>query len=347
MLRLSIVTILSVMLWSCKGKNQTNPSATGKPADMPLAIEAYIVTEASIDELMTIPGTLLANEDLVVKSEISGRITQIGFKEGTEVTKGQLLFKIFDADLQAQLKKLKVQQELLLKTLNRQKELKAVNGVSEQDYDNTESQLATLDAEVQLLEAQISKTEIRAPFSGKMGLRNVSEGATVSAGETLTGLQQINPLKLELLIPEKYAGKLKNGTKIKFRCSSGSEEGMAEVYAIQPGADPQTRNIRVRAITSNQDARLHPGQFVEVLLPASENAKSIVIPTQAVIPEAKGKKVVRIKSGKAEFVSITTGARTEKMVEITSGLSIGDTVATTGIMKLRPETKVTIKEFVK
>lgn len=347
MFRLFPFIYLAFLVLGCKGKSDSPAAAQGKPGDMPVAISAYVVTESLIDELATLPGTLLANEELVVKSEISGRITQIAFKEGAEITKGQLLFKIFDADLQAQLKKLNVQRELLQKTIKRQKELQAVNGVSAQDYDNTESQMAALDADIQLLEAQISKTEIKAPFSGKVGLRNVSEGATVTAGEALTTLQQISPLKLEVLLPEKNAGKLKSGTKLKFRSMGTQEERIAEVYAIQPGADAQTRSIRVRATTPNQDAKLHPGQFVEVILSAAENGKSLVIPTQAVIPEAKGKKVVRIKGGQAEFVPITIGVRTEKYVEVTSGLALSDTVATTGIMKLRPESKVTIKEIVK
>ncbi len=347
MYRLLPFMFLVLVVWGCKGKNEATAPSQGKPGDMPVAISAFVVAESQIDELATLPGTLLANEELVVKSEIPGRITQIAFKEGAEVTKGQLLFKIFDADLQAQLKKLKVQRDLLQKTLNRQKELQALNGVSAQEYDNTESQLAAVDADIQLMEAQIQKTEIKAPFSARAGLRNVSEGATITVGESLTTLQQVNPLKLDVLVPEKNAARIKAGTKLKFRSMSDSGERVAEVYAIQPGADAQTRCIRVRAITQNQDAKLHPGQYVDVILSNADQGKSLVIPTQSVIPEAKGKKVVRIKGGQAEFVPITIGARTEKYVEVTSGLALGDTVATTGIMKLRPESKVTIKEIVK
>ena len=328
------------MLTGCKGRKEENkPKTTGGRS---LQAEAFIVKAAPLESVYQSSGTLLSNEEISVYPETPGRITAINFKEGSHIKKGDLLVQLFNADIQAQIQKLKAQRELAITTKGRQDELLAINGISRQEYDNTVTQVASIDADIAYNEAQLRRLQIHAPFDGIIGLRNVSLGAIVSSSTLITTIQQVHPLKLDFPVPDQYRSAVKVGAVFYFTVSGLRDTLKAKVAAIQPASDAVTRTVTIRGIAPNPDARLIPGAFANVYFPLSENTQAIVIPSQCIIPTTKDRQVAIVKGGKAELVTVTTGMRMVSDVEILHGLQPGDTVMTTGIMQVKPGMEVKI-----
>ncbi len=300
-----------------------------------LMVDGYVITPQALPNQITTTGSLLSNEYTEVRPEISGRITHIYFKEGAFVEKGDLLVKLFDGDLQAQMRQLAIQKTLADTTLARQEKLLEISGISRQAVDDSRNQVASFEAQIDYYKAEISKTEIRAPFSGRLGLREVSEGAIVSPTTLVTKIYQNNPLKLEFSIPERYSAQLKKGDQISFTTASHPDQSFwGTIYAVNPGIDPQSRTLTLRAHVSNKKNILAPGSFASVQVKLQEIKNALMIPTDALIPTTKDDQVVRCKNGKAEFVPVKTGLRTSDQVQITSGIHAGDTILTTGILQV-------------
>ncbi|MGO4289506.1 efflux RND transporter periplasmic adaptor subunit [Chitinophaga sp. RAB17] len=301
-----------------------------------LLTDAWIVKTSRLDQSIEASGTLQSNEEVEVKPEINGRIIHLYFKEGTSVKRGDLLVKLYDEDLKAQLQKLKLQQQLSKTTLERQENLLKINGISQQDVDVTRNQVSAYGADMDYTQTQLQKTELRAPFSGKLGLRNVSEGAIVSSATIITTLQQIDPLKMDFSVAEKYRNAIKNGDQVNFYVAGDNKEYKGSIYAIDPKIDLTTRTVKLRAIVPNNNGILFPGSFAKVKIVLKDMPEAMMIPSQAVIPGTRDKKVIIADGGKAKFVVVETGLRTESSVQITTGLQPGDTVITTGILQLKP-----------
>ncbi|RAJ75667.1 membrane fusion protein (multidrug efflux system) [Chitinophaga dinghuensis] len=320
------------------GNKSSEPAAPAKggPGKSQVVIDAFIVKTSPIDQYIDASGTLQSNEEVEVKPEINGRITRLFFKEGTNVKKGDLLVKIYDEDLKAQLQKLKLQQQLAKTTLERQENLLKINGISRQDVDVTRNQVSAYAADMDYTQTQLQKTELRAPFSGRLGLRNVSEGAIVSNAVVITTLQQIDPLKIDFTVPEKYRNVVKNGDKLSFTVAGDQNTYNGSIYAIDPKIDLATRTVKLRAIVPNNNGILFPGSFAKIHINLKDLPDAMMIPSQAVIPGTRDKKVIVADSGRAKFVVVETGIRDENSVQITSGLKIGDTVITSGILQLKP-----------
>ncbi|WP_109696506.1 efflux RND transporter periplasmic adaptor subunit [Chitinophaga deserti] len=313
------------------------PAAGGaRPAARPIQADAYVVKPVKLDEIIEASGTLQSNEEVELKPEITGRITQIHFKEGAKVAKGTLLIKIYDGDILATLRKLELQRELARTTLARQESLLKINGISRQDVDVTTNQVAAYGADIEYNRAQLQKTEIRAPFSGTIGLRNVSEGAIVGPTTIMTTLQQLDPLKIDFAAPEKYRNAIRKGEPVYFSVTGDTTRYRGSIYAIDPKIDLATRSVKIRAVVPNPSGTLFPGSFARTSIQLKDNPNAIMIPSQAVIPGTRFKQVIVADSGKAKFVIVETGIRNESNVQITSGLEIGDTVITTGILQLKP-----------
>lgn len=329
-----IATIAVLSFNSCKsGKDDT---AKGKPtAPKVLPVEIVVVQTAPLQNLYQSSGTLLSNEEISVYPETPGRITAINFKEGTRVRKGDLLVQLFNADIEAQIQKLKVQRKLAVTTKERQDELLEISGISKQEYDNTITNIASIDADIVYNEAQLRRLQIRAPFDGIIGLRNVSVGAIVSSATLITSIQQVHPLKLDFPVPDQYRGSVQVGAEFMFTVAGERDTLRAKVSAIQPAADAVTRTVTVRGIAPNPDSKLIPGGFANVYFPLSDNTQAIVIPSQCIIPTTKDRKVAIIKNGKAELVTVNTGMRLVENIEILHGLQAGDTVIATGIMQVK------------
>jgi membrane fusion protein (multidrug efflux system) len=337
-----IIVFLAVNKITSLSKKKKKTTVSTNAAPPPVSVNVYIIKPEKIENAVLSTGTAIANESVTLQPEVSGRIIKISFKEGTIVSKGALLVKLYDGDLQAQLKKLKLQEELAQKNEQRLLELRKINAVSEQEYDLTLNQLHTIQADIDLIQANIQKTEIRAPFTGKLGFRNVSEGAFVAPGTIITTVQQLQPLRIDFSVPEKYIQLIKGNQEIEFTAEGSDDVFTAPIYAIDPAIDPDTRSINIRALFANRNTQLFPGAFVKIMMPLSTVENGIMIPTEAVIPELKGQKVFISKNGKALPQKVELGLRNDSTVQIISGLSIGDTVITTGIMQLRPESPLKI-----
>jgi membrane fusion protein (multidrug efflux system) len=333
--------IASLLFAGCNGGNK--PAAANPNASAPAtAIETIVVQPQPLDRKINITGSIIANEEIELRSEATGKVTGIFFQEGSRVTKGQLLVKINDSDLQAQLKRLVLQDTLLSRDEFRKKALLEMNAISKEEYDNALTQLQTIRADKSFTLAQIEKTEVRAPFDGSIGLRNISEGGFVNSSYLIAAMQQINPVKIEFSVPERYREYLKNGTEIQFTITGSSETFMGNVYAIESKIDAVTRTVKVRAKSNNDKGLLIPGAFAKVELILEKINDAIVIPAQAVIPEMTGQKVFLIKDGKAKSSPVELGIRTDADTEIISGTSAGDTLAITGLLLLRDGSNVTV-----
>jgi membrane fusion protein (multidrug efflux system) len=327
--------VLLFALPACSHKKNTpaSPSAQGKGGTP--EFDAFIATTARVDRRISAPGTILPNENTELHPEINGRVVAINFKEGSFVQKGALLVKLFDDDLQAQMRKLEVQLKVAEATEKRQQELLAINGTSQQDYDLAVLNVSNLKADLELLRVNITKTEIRAPYSGKLGLRNISLGAYVTPVTIVTSISQVNQVKVEFAVPEKYASEMVPGKKVELRSLANNYMATATIVASQNTISPETRNLLVRALLSEGNSRLTPGSFVEVNMEMGNDQPAIMIPSQALIPSTRFKNVIVANEGKAAFKIVTTGYRDSARIEILSGLKEGDTVITSGLLSIK------------
>jgi len=325
---------LLISLYGCHSGNADKEAAVRSKAVS--FIEGVIVTPTVLNQTLTVSGTLKAFEETVLMPEVSGRIVQLNMPEGKAVKQGTLLAKLFDGDWQAQLSKAQAQFQLAELTEKRQNELLKLNGISQSDYDQTLLQVNSIKADIEVLKAQIRKTEILAPFDGTVGLRNVSMGAEVTSSTALTTLRAVDRLKLDFYVPEKYSGQIKSGMPLTFTAEGNDRPFSATVLATEEGIEASSRTLKVRAVVKAGTSSLVPGAFVTVTLQLGENKNALMIPTQAIIPKERDKKVIVARQGKAVFVTVKTGVRQALAVEVLSGLSPGDTVVTTGLLFLKP-----------
>jgi len=313
-----------------------------KPHMQPALVSVYVVEPSELDNNLFATGSILANETVELKPEISGKVTGIFIREGESVNKGTLLVKLNDADLQAQLKKLNAEIKLSEEKLNRNKSLLDIQGVSREEFDMSTNQLMSLKADVEVLRVQISRCNITAPFTGVVGLRNISEGSIITPQQVVTTIQQLNPVKIDFSIPERYAGLIKKGSIINFSTEGSASKHQGIVYAFEPGIDAGSRSLKIRAKANNPGNALLPGSFAKIELVLAKNENAFIVPTQSIVPILKGQQVFVIRMGKAEGVPVETGLRTDTGVQILSGLNAGDSVVVTGVMGLRPGTSIKI-----
>ncbi len=332
----------TLLFTSCNSKK--DEATTGRdPRQMkPAEVDGFVVQHRNVSDKIEVPGSLLPSEQTQIKSEVSGRVVQLNIQEGSVVAKNALLIKLFDGDLQTQLKKLKVQLEIAKKTQERQGELLKINGISQQEYDLVELNVQTLKVDIEATLIAISKTEIRAPYKGQVGLRYISLGAYISPADVITTLREVSELKLEFSIPEKYAKEIQKGDKVSFKVDGGSQTHQAIVLATENSVEQSTRTLRVRALVKNNHPELVPGVFAKVNLQLGKDSLALMVPTQSVIPNARNKQVIVLKKDSAVFTVVETGIRDSVFVQITSGLQVGDTVITSGLMVIRPNAKVKV-----
>lgn len=326
-------TTLLALLWASCGDGKGQGQKQGPNG--PMQVRVKVLRPEPLSNTVQATGSLLANESVDVRSEVAGRIVSIGFQEGSTVKQGQELVRINDDDLQAQLRKAGLAVQLTQDDEARKKQLLAVNGISQQDYDDARIALQSAEADRDNLQAQIAKTSIRAPFSGKIGLRQVSMGGYVSPNTLITGLQQVSPMKIEFSVPERYGREIAAGKKVSFTLDGDTTSYEGVIYALDPAVDPTSRTITARARNPNADGRLRPGSFVRVNVALAQVDDALMIPTEALIPDIQGQMVLLIKGGKAVEARVQTGIRTSTDVQLVSGVQAGDTVITTGLLQLR------------
>ncbi len=298
-------------------------------------MEAVVASLTTFSQQLTVAGTVQANEVVDLKAESTGKLISITFEEGDYVSEGQLLARINDSEIRARLEKLKLDLKLAVEDEERKKRLLEINALSQQEYDIAQNKLEGIKADIRLAEAQIEKAEVRAPFSGKIGLRYVSPGAFISTNTTVATLVQTDPVKIEFAIPERFGVLIRRGKEVTFSTTTQSKQLTARVYAFEPMIDPQTRSITVRALASNRNGELIPGAFVKVNIGFDEAPKALLIPPQALVPELGGQKVFLIRKGKATESKVGIGLRTGLYVEVISGIAPGDSIITTGLIQLK------------
>jgi len=303
-------------------------------------VTGYIVKSEVLDNEVYSSGTVSANEEVELNPEVSGKIIRLNIVEGGKISKGDLILKINDADLQAQLKKLQLQLALAQEKADRQKQLLEINGISKEEYDIVINSIGTIQADIDNMNAQIAKTEIRAPFNGIMGLKKVSEGAYVTPSTIVTTMQQIDPLKIDFSVPEQYMDDIKKGDKVVFSVQGLDGTFTAAIYAIDPKIDLATRTVQLRAVAANHSGKIFPGAFARVHLVLGENKEAIMVPTESIVPILKGQKVYVYKNGIAKEQKVETGVRTAARIEIVKGLEMGDTVVVTGVMTVKKDSPI-------
>jgi membrane fusion protein, multidrug efflux system len=342
----AIVVLLAIpKLGLFTSGEKAGPAAGTSPASQALPVEAVVVKPTTFDKKLVVTGAILANESVEIKPELSGKIQGIYFTEGQAVKKGSLLIKIDDAELRAQLDKQKFNKKLNEDNEFRQRKLLEKEAISQEEYDNALNRLNTTEADIRLLEAQLAKTTIIAPFNGFIGFRYVSEGAYISTSTVIATLYNLNPAKLEFSIPAKHASRVSVKSKIYFTLESDTTTLTGEVYAVEPQIDASTRTLKIRALTPNPKGKMLPGQFATIQLVLEHLSTAIMVPTECVVPEQDGNKVFVLENGSVKEVRVTAGERTDRSLEILAGLKPGDTVLTSGILQLKGGMSVNITKI--
>ena len=332
-----LIPILCVLIagsLSFVGCGESKSKPVSREGASLLSVDAILLKPQLLKNQIFTTGTLLANEEVELRPEIAGRVIGVYFKEGSRITKGELMLKINDRELLAEQKGKALEEKLASDEELRKRQLFEAKVISQEEYDKSLNALKLIQAEKEVIESQLAKTEIRAPFDGVVGLRYVSEGGYVTPSMLAATMQDLDPMKVEFSVPEKYSKHLKNGLEVLVQVGDSPDIFKGTVYAVESKIDPGTRTIRTRARIPNPAQLLVPGSFAKVEITLEEILDAIVIPTSAVIPEISGEKVFLCDNGKARSVKVETGIRTEQNIQITQGLAIADTLITTGLLQL-------------
>ena len=343
LLVIAFVSFIAYRVVSNKNKTEESKKFGDKKA--PVAVNGIVLKTATFDNTLSLTGSIEANEQIEIRSEVSGIVEGIYFQEGSNVSKGQVLFKVNDLELKAQLRQASTKEGLTAENQRRSKLLLEKEAISQEEFDVSRADNASAQAQSQLIKAQIAKTSVKAPFSGKIGLRSISPGTYITPSILVAKLVNTGKLKITFSIPEKYASQVKSGSKIDFKVSGSTKVYSAKIYAIEPEVEIATRTLQVRAIADNSDGKLFPGTFADIQLSLNLIKDAIVVPSESIIPIKDGKKVFIFNNGKAKEVMVDATTRTDASILILSGLKAGDTLITSGVMSLKNESpvKVTLK----
>ncbi len=340
LIKLSIA--LFIFFSACKSKGKEQPQ---QKQNAPPVVDVIIAKTKNISNIIEANGTIIATESVELRPEVTGRLTYLNVPEGAHVSKGTILARVNDADLKAQLNKLKAGLELYTKTEERLRKLLDINGINLADYDAAVNQVNSAKADIAYTQALIDKTVIRAPFNGVIGLRQVSPGAYVSASNVIATLQQTSELKIDFTLPEEYSNIIKKGNTINVEVDAANQiHRKAVIIATEPQVNTTTRNVKVRAVL--QKGKGNPGAFVKVFIEAGANTKAIMVPSNSIIPGDINNQLILVKDGKAAFVNIETGVRDSTNVAITKGINPGDSVVVTGVLFARDKNPVQVRKVI-
>lgn len=333
---LILLVAVPLLMNSCKSKKK-DLAPKERPATI---VDVIVAGNNDVTNILEVNGTVLSNESVELRPETSGRLIYLNIPDGAKVSQGTVLARVNDAELQAQLEQQKSQLDLAQKTEKRLANLLKVNGVNQADYDAALNTLNNVQANIKVTTALLDKTVIKAPFSGELGLRLVSQGAYVTPNTLLGTLQQTDKVKIDFAVPETYADVIKKGDKIKVLSSNASEPIEATIHAIEPQVNSVSRNIKVRAYLTN--GIILPGAFVKVIL--EQQHQNIMVPSNAIIPDALSNQVVVVRKNKAVYTNVETGVRNASQVELTKGVNIGDSIIVSGMLSVRPNAPVKVKK---
>lgn len=332
-----LITAVAFTAWGIanfyKKGGPAKPSNMGGPHAMP--VEAVPVKIGTVSQEVETIGTLQANESVVIRSEIAGRVSAVHFSEGLPVDKASVLIRIDPAESQAQVEQISAVVQLNLLNFDRAKQLHEEKLISPQAYDEIVAKLKESEASLSSAKARLEKTTLRAPFSGRLGLRQVSPGDYVQPGQAIVNLEDIDSIKVDFRIPEIYSAQVRTGLSVNVRMDALPDRAFTgKIYAMDPRIDEATRTLLLRARIPNAGGELRPGMFARVALMIGKHPNAILIPEQAVVPLGDATFVYRVVDGKAALAKVTIGQRLEGLVEIIEGLGANDTVITGGQTKL-------------
>jgi membrane fusion protein (multidrug efflux system) len=327
-----------MLMLGCKEK----PKSVDKfDPNAAVSVDIAVVVKQSVPKIVEVNGSVISTDYVELHPETNGRVTFLQIPEGKVVSAGTVLVKLNDADLQAQIEKIKVQLELAQTNEQRNKQLLNIKGINQSDYDVSLQQVKSLKADIAYTQSLIDKTIIKAPFTGQLGLRQISLGAFINTASTIVTLQKTDDLKIDFTVPELYKNLIKVGGNIAVESiGAESEKFDATIVAIEPQIIATSRNLKVRASIKG---KILPGSFTKVYLSdQNNNAASIMVPSNVIIPDSKTKQIVVVKNGKANFVNVETGYRTQTAVEITKGLQVGDSIVVAGMLFVKEGSKLKI-----
>lgn len=330
-INLLLFTVSAIVSLSCNNEN-SNEQKSAPPA---LAADIIVLKKDSIQNNYYGTGSLLPNEEVELKAQISGRIMEVLFNEGELAQKNQVLVKIDDREWQAQRQRFKADLDNAEKDLHRKKALLEIKGVSQEEIDNAENRVNMLKANIAELDVKIDNANIKAPFNGRLGLRMVSQGDFINAGSSIVRISDNSKLKLDFSIPEHFANKVIKGQNLTFYISNSKQEHTATVYATEPRINASNRSLEVRALVNNAHEDILPGSFANVVLTLEKLNNALLVPTEAIVLELNATKVWRIKNGKAQKVEVETGVRFTKNVQLSNGVNAGDSILITGLLQVR------------
>jgi membrane fusion protein, multidrug efflux system len=329
------VSMVSIAVLTGCNSGTDKEMTSGQRSRSGLPVNAYVVTLQPLTQGLSLAGTLIAGEEVELRAETTGKLIEFYIDEGRFATKGQLLARVNDSEIRARVEKLKSDLKLALDDLDRKERLKEINALSQQELDVAKNRVDGIKADIRLAEAQIQKAEIRAPFDGRIGLRNVSPGSFIGANTILATLIQDNPLRLEFSVPERYAYGVSIGKEVTFTLGYYPTEYKAKIYATESVIDQQTRALRVRARCPNPKGELIPGAFARVSFELDGNAKTMLVPPHSLVPVLGGQNVIVIRNNRANFVPVEIGLRTATVVEVVTGVQPGDTILLSGLLQVR------------
>ncbi len=322
-----------------------NPFKTTPEPILTMA-DAVVIYPQSLENRLFSTGNVLAIQEINLSAEASGVITRLNMQEGAEVRRGQLLVKINDNNLVPQLSQTKYALELMEQNAARQQTLFERGGSSQEEFDTIQIELNKLKTEVEILEAQIRRTEIRAPFDGILGLKYVDIGAYITPTTRIATLQDLSNMVVDFAVPERYAQQVRIGNEIRFTVQGTDSVFTARVYAQEPQVDTRTRTIQVRAATTNEGRLLRPGAFATIDLVLDESDTALIVPSIALIPDMGAYKVYKYDNGTVVSVPVDIGSRTPTGVQIINGIAAGDTILVSGLLQVQDGMPVQLSSII-
>lgn len=337
---LILVIFVFILISSCKSGKKDAFLKNGPPPKT--LVDVIIAQPSTVSTNVEANGTVISNEYVELHAEVSGRLTYLKVPEGNFIQKGTLIARINDADLQAQLNKSKVLLDLAKKTEERLRKLLAINGINQADYDAALNAENGYKADIAYTQSLIDKTIIKAPFSGVIGLRQVSPGAYLTPANVIATIQQLDKIKIDFTIPEEYSNLIKKQATVEVETDeANTSRKKAVIIATEPQVNQNTRNLKVRAIL--QGGKINPGAFVKVYVASSLDKKAIMVPTSCIIANDLNKQLIVVRKGKASFTDVVTGLREVDNVEILKGVNAGDTIVVTGVLFARPNSPLKVR----